>query len=40
MDQKVREAIFQATEKEPFARAVQMELVKLEDGHSVVQMVY
>ena len=40
MDQKVREAIFEAVRKEPFARAMQMELVKLEDGHSVVQMVY
>ena len=40
MDQKVREAIFAAVRKEPFARAMQMELVKLEDGHSVVQMVY
>ena len=40
MDQKVREAIFEAVRKEPFARAMQMELVNLEDGHSVVQMVY
>ena len=40
MDQKVREAIFDAVRKEPFARAMQMELVKLENGHSVVQMVY
>jgi len=40
MDQKVREAIFKAVRKEPFARAMQMELVNLEDGHSVVQMVY
>ena len=40
MDQKVQEAIFEAVKKEPFARAMQMELVKLEDGHSVVQMVY
>jgi len=40
MDQKVREAIFEAVRKEPFARAMQMELAKLEDGHSVVQMIY
>jgi len=40
MDQKVREAIFEAVRKEPFARAMKMELAKLEDGHSVVQMVY
>ena len=36
----MKEAIFDAVRKEPFARAMQMELVKLEDGHSVVQMVY
>ena len=40
MDQKVREAIFEAVKKEPFARSMQMELVNLEDGHSEVQMVY
>ena len=40
MDQKVQEAIWGAVKKEPFAQAMQMELVKLEDGHSVVQMVY
>jgi acyl-CoA thioesterase len=40
MDQKVRDAIFAAVRKEPFARAMQIELVKLDDGHSVVQMVY
>ena len=40
MDQKVREAIFQAVEKEPFARGLKMELVELADGHSVVQMNY
>jgi acyl-CoA thioesterase len=40
MNAKVREAIFQATKKEPFARALKMELVTLEDGHSVVNMVY
>ena len=40
MDQKVKEAIFKAVEKEPFARAMQMELVELADGYSVVEMVY
>ncbi len=40
MDQKVREAIFKAAKKEPFARALQMELVELADGHSVVEMIY
>ncbi len=40
MDQKVKEAIFKAVEKEPFARAMQMELVELADGYSVVEMDY
>jgi acyl-CoA thioesterase len=40
MDQKVRETIFEAVKKEPFARALQMELMELEDGYSVVQMIY
>ena len=40
MDQKVREAIFKAAKNEPFARALQMELVELADGHSVVEMIY
>jgi acyl-CoA thioesterase len=40
MDQEVKEAILRAVKKEPFARALNMELVKLEKGHSVVHMVY
>ena len=40
MDQKVREAIFEAVKKEPFARALQMELMELADGYSVVQTIY
>jgi acyl-CoA thioesterase len=40
MDQKVREAIFKAVKKEPFARTLQMELIELADGHSVVEMDY
>ena len=40
MDPKVRAAIFKAVEKEPFARALQMQLVELDDGHSIVQMDY
>ena len=35
MDQKVRKAIVGAVRKEPFARALNMELVELEKGHSV-----
>ena len=40
MDQKVKTAIFDAVKKEPFALAMRMELVELDDGYSVVQMVY
>lgn len=40
MDAAVREAIFAATAEEPFARALGMRLVHLEDGHSVVEMAY
>jgi len=40
MDQKVKEAIVRAVKKEPFARALNIELVKLEKGHSVVHMTY
>ena len=40
MDQKVKEAILRAVNKEPFARALNMELVELEKGHSVVHMTY
>jgi acyl-CoA thioesterase len=40
MDQKVKAAIEKAVKKEPFAQALQMELVELADGHSVVHMIY
>ena len=40
MDETVKKAIVQAVKKEPFAQALKMELVELEDGHSVVRMVY
>ncbi len=40
MDKKVREAIFEAAKKEPFAKALQLELVELEDGYSLVHMIY
>lgn len=40
MDQTVKAAIFEAVKKEPFARALQMELVDLEDGYSSVHMIY
>ena len=40
MDQKVRKAIFKAVKEEPFAQALQIELVKLEEGYSLVHMIY
>ena len=40
MDQRAKAAIFEALKKEPVARAIQMELMKLEDGYSVVHMIY
>ncbi len=40
MDQRIRAAIVEAVKKEPFAEALAMKLMKLEDGYSVVQMVY
>ncbi len=40
MEQRVREAIQQAVKREPFAQVLKMELVELEDGYSVVRMVY
>lgn len=40
MDERVKEAIAGAVKKEPFAQALNMELVELEDGHSVVEMMY
>ncbi len=40
MDQKIREAIFQRVEKEPFAKALKMTLIALERGYSAVEMTY
>jgi len=40
MDETVKKAIAQAVKREPFAQALKMELVELEDGYSVVKMVY
>ena len=40
MDPKVKKAIVRAVKIEPFARALNIELVKLEKGHSVVHMTY
>ncbi len=38
MDQKVRDAIYGAVAKEPFARTMGMELVELDEGFSAVEM--
>jgi acyl-CoA thioesterase len=40
MDAKVREAITDAIKRETFARELKMKLIELEDGHSVVEMIY
>jgi acyl-CoA thioesterase len=40
MDQAVREAIQRAVQEEPFARALNMQLVALEPGYSAVEMTY
>jgi acyl-CoA thioesterase len=40
MDQAVKECIFQAVKKEPYARSLNMELVELEKGYSAVEMTY
>ena len=40
MDRKIREAILQGVEREPFARTMNIELVELEEGFSAVEMTY
>lgn len=40
MDPAVKHAIYRAVEKEPFARALSMELIELELGRSMVEMDY
>jgi len=40
MNQKVRNAIYNAVEDEPFAKAMKIRLVELALGYSVVEMVY
>jgi len=40
MEDSIRKAIEQAVEKEPFAQALDIELVGLDLGHSVVEMTY
>ena len=40
MDQAVKECILKAVKKEPYAVALNMELVELEKGYSAVEMTY
>lgn len=40
MDKKIRNAIFQRVENEPFAQALKMKLIALEHGYSAVEMIY
>jgi len=40
MEEHVRRALFQQVEKEPFARKLNLELVELDDGYSVVEMTF
>ena len=40
MDSAVKEAIYSAVEREPFARALGMKLVDLKLGYSAVEMMY
>ena len=40
MDSRVKEAIMQAVQREPFAQIFGMQLLKLEDGYSIVEMMY
>jgi acyl-CoA thioesterase len=40
VDILVKKAIYTAVKREPFAKALKIELVTLEDGHSIVEMTY
>jgi acyl-CoA thioesterase len=40
MDQKVKNAIYDAVEKEPFAKAMKIKLVELKLGYAAVEMKY
>ena len=40
MEAKLRDALFGAVEREPFARALNIILVELEQGYSMVEMKY
>jgi len=40
MDPAIKSAIFHALEAEPFSRIMDIKLIKLESGYSVVEMIY
>ena len=40
MNSDIKTAIFRAVESEPFAQAMNIKLVYLETGHSIVEMIY
>jgi acyl-CoA thioesterase len=40
MDARVKEAICEAVKREPFSKTFGLQLLELEDGHSVVEMSY
>jgi acyl-CoA thioesterase len=40
LEPRVKEAIIRAVASEPYAKNLKLELVYLEDGHSVVEMAY
>ena len=40
MEEKIRDAIFNAVEREPFAVAMGIQLKELDDGYSLVEMQY
>ena len=40
MDPELKVAIRRAVEKEPFAKALNLKLIELELGHSIVEMAY
>jgi acyl-CoA thioesterase len=40
MEETVRKAIFQKVNEEPFARAMNLKLIDLDDGYSVVEMTF
>lgn len=40
MDDRVRKAVFQKVSEEPFARKMDLKLVDLDDGYSVVEMTF